>query len=195
MLVVLGTRTSKAYAPIIHAVQRLFSYNFISPNEDLSASLKMVKEDHREFLLLPFADYSQKSFKEIYMLTLVGLGVGEKDEGLGLSVAKSISLIWRLDQNNIPLSLLPKVFDYLLECMASSKGDEEEKALKSVLLEMFRHSLESYREVCDRKFLHSDNSVSLGGICTKYGRLLADTVAIRLDLEDPKYPVVPLHQN
>ena len=57
------------------------------------------------------------------MLTLIGLGIGEKDEGLALSVAKSISLIWRLDQNNTPLSLLEKVFDYLLECIASSKGD------------------------------------------------------------------------
>ena len=72
-------------------------------------------------------------------------------------MAKSISLIWRLDQNSIPLPLLTKVFDYLLDCMASCKGDEEDKMLKSVLLEMFRHALESYKEVCDRRFLHEDN--------------------------------------
>ena len=62
---------------------------------------------------------------------------------------------------------------------------------KSVLLEMFRHSLESYREVCDKKFLQNDNSVSLTGIVHKYGRLLADTVAIQVDLQNPAYPVVP----
>ena len=69
-------------------------------------------------------DYSEKSFKEVYMLTLIGLGVGEKEEGLGVSVAKSISLIWRLDQNSFPINLLQKIYDYLLECMANNKGDD-----------------------------------------------------------------------
>ncbi len=76
------------------------------------ASLKLLKEDHREFLLLPPEQYSTKTFKEIYIETLVNLG--EKDEGLNLNVAKTLSLIWRLDQNSIPLSLLSKIFDYLL---------------------------------------------------------------------------------
>lgn len=63
MLVILGSRTPKLYAPIISAVQRLFSYNFISPNEEVSGSLKLLREEHREFLLLPIEDYSKKYFK------------------------------------------------------------------------------------------------------------------------------------
>lgn len=116
---VLGSRTPKLYPPIVSAIQRLFSYNFINPNEDLLGSLKLIREEHREFLLLPLEDYSSRSFKEIYIETLVSLG--ERDDGLNLSVAKSLSLIWRLDQNSIPVSLLPKIFDFLIECMGGNK--------------------------------------------------------------------------
>lgn len=119
----LGSRTPKIYTAIISAIQRLFSYNFISPNEELWGSLKLLKEDHKEFLLLPLEDYSNKSFKEIYIETLINLG--DKDEGLNLNVAKTISLIWRLDQNSIPIALLPKIFDYLLDCMASIRLEDE----------------------------------------------------------------------
>jgi hypothetical protein len=139
MLVILGSKTPKLYAPIISAVQRLFSYNFISPNEEVTGSLKLLREEHREFLLLPIEDYSKKYFKELYIETLVGLG--ERDDGLNLNVAKSLSLIWRLDENSIPLSLLPKIFDYILDCMVANRVDDDEKMLKSALLEMFRHTL------------------------------------------------------
>ena len=95
MIVILGSKTPKLYSPIISAVQRLFSYNFISPNEEVSGSLKLLTQDQRECLLLPLEYYTQKYFKELYIETLVSLG--EKDDGLNLSVAKSLSLIWRLD--------------------------------------------------------------------------------------------------
>lgn len=57
----------------------MFSYNFISPNEDLWGSIKMIKEEHKEFLLLPPDDYGTKSFKEIYIETLINLGLSDKD--------------------------------------------------------------------------------------------------------------------
>jgi hypothetical protein len=192
MVVVLGSRTPKLYAPIIAAVQRLFSYNFIAPTEDLSSSLKYLREDHREFLLLPLEDYGSRSFKEVYVRTLVSLS---GDEGLALSVAKSLSLIWRLDQNSLPPALLPSIYDYLLDAMAANRLEDDERMLKSVLLEMFRHALESYREAHDRKFLHEDNCVSLRGVCAKYTMLLADAVALRLDVQQrhhlDDYAVVP----
>lgn len=181
MVVVLGSRTPKLYAPIIAAVQRLFSYNFIAPTEDLSSSLKYLREDHREFLLLPLEDYGTRSFKEVYVETLVSL---TGDEGLSLSVAKSLSLIWRLDQNSLPPALLPRIYDYLLDAMAANRLEDDERMLKSVLLEMFRHALESYREAHDRKFLHEDNCVSLRGVCAKYTMVLADAVAVRLDVQE-----------
>lgn len=53
------------------------------------------------------------------------MSLGEKDEGLNLNVAKSLSLIWRLDENSIPLTLLPKIFDYILDCMASNRVDDD----------------------------------------------------------------------
>jgi len=46
--------------------------------------------------------------------------LGEKDEGLNINVAKTLSLIWRLDQNSIPQQLLSKIFDYLLDCMVTN---------------------------------------------------------------------------
>jgi hypothetical protein len=123
------------------------------------------------------------------------VSLGERDDGLNLSVAKSLSLIWRLDQNSIPAGLLPKIFDFLIDCMGGNKLEEEEKMLKSVILEMFRHALESYREVHDRKFLQEDNSVSIRGVCRKYGLVLADAVAIKLDVFVRKgvsdYQIVP----
>lgn len=89
--------------------------------------------------MLPQDDYLSKSFKEVYIETLVNLG--DRDEGLGFSIAKSLSLVWRLDQNNVPLTLLPKIYDYLLDCLVTTKLIEEEKMIKSVLIEMFRHAL------------------------------------------------------
>jgi hypothetical protein len=126
------------------------------------------------------------------------VSLGEKDDGLNLNVAKSLSLIWRLDENSIPLPLLPKIFDYILDCMATNRVDDDEKMLKSALLEMFRHTLESYREAFDRKLLHEDNSVSLKGLTTKYGLVLTDSVAIKLDIQRrfgvDDYSVIPTNQ-
>ena len=60
---------------------------------------------------------------------------------------------------------------------------------------MFRHALESYREVYDRRFLQEENSVSIKGVCRKYGLVLADSVAIKLDLFSRRgisnYQIVP----
>lgn len=39
----------------------------------------MIKEEHKEFLLLPADDYGIKSFKEIYIETLINLGLSDKD--------------------------------------------------------------------------------------------------------------------
>lgn len=47
---------------------------------------------------------------------------------------------------------------------------------------MFRHALESYREAHDKKFLFEDNNVSLKNVVHKYGAVLADRVAIQLDI-------------
>jgi hypothetical protein len=47
MIILLGSKTPKIYSAVISAVQRLFSYNFISPNEEVSGSLKLLREEHR----------------------------------------------------------------------------------------------------------------------------------------------------
>jgi hypothetical protein len=100
-----------------------------------------------------------------------------------------------LDENSIPLTLLPKIFDYILDCMASNRLEDDEKMLKSAFLEMFRHTLESYREAFDRKLLYEENSVSLKGVTSKYGLVLADTVAIKLDVQSrygvENYSIIP----
>ena len=62
------------------------------------------------------------------------INLSDKDDGLSLNIAKSLSLIWRLDQNSIPISLLSKIFDYLIECMPLNKQEEEERMIKSVIL-------------------------------------------------------------
>lgn len=48
---------------------------------------------------------------------------------------------------------------------------------------MFRHTLESYREAFDRKLIHEENSVSLKGLTSKYALVMADSVAIKLDIQ------------
>lgn len=45
----------------------------------------------------------------------------DKDDGLNLNIAKSLSLIWRLDENSIPIPLLEKIFDFLIENMPLNK--------------------------------------------------------------------------
>lgn len=60
---------------------------------------------------------------------------------------------------------------------------------------MFRHTLESYREAFDRKLIHDDNSVSVKSISNKYGLVLADAVAIKLDIlkryNIQEYSIIP----
>lgn len=63
---------------------------------------------------------------------------------------------------------------------------------------MFRHTLESYREAFDRKLLHEENSVSVRGLTSKYGLVLTDAVAIKLDIQRrfgvDDYSVIPTDQ-
>lgn len=79
--------------------------------------------------------------------------------------------------------------------MAACKIEDEEKMLKSSILEMFRHSLESYRETQDKKLLNDENIVSVKTVCQKYGLFLADSVAIKLDVEEKydqkDYSIIP----
>ena len=90
---------------------------------------------------------------------------------------------------------MPKIFDYILDSMAPNRLDEDEKMFKSALLEMFRHTLESYREAFDRKLIYEENSVSLKGVSSKCGLVLADRVAIQMDIFNKygveNYPVIP----
>lgn len=69
----LGGRNHKLYAPIIQTIQRIISNNYINPSDDLSGCLRLVKDDHKELLLLPFEDYSRKTFQQIYIETLIAL--------------------------------------------------------------------------------------------------------------------------
>ena len=69
----LGSKNSKLYGPIIQTIQKIISNNYINPNDDLSSSLRLVKEEHKEFLILPFEDYSNKTFQQIYIETLIAL--------------------------------------------------------------------------------------------------------------------------
>lgn len=88
-------------------------------------------------------DYSNKSFKEIYIETLINLT--DRDDLVSMHTAKTFSLIWRLSQSSIANGLIGKMFDFVIDTIISSKGEEDEKILKSVLVEMVRHSIETYK--------------------------------------------------
>lgn len=119
-LVVLGSKNSKLYAPIIMTIQKLFSNNFITPDEELSGSLQFIKEEHKEFLLLPFADYSRRTFQEVYLQTLVALP--EKTEAINLLISKNMSLIFRLSQSYIPTSLISTICDFFVDVLLQNKN-------------------------------------------------------------------------
>jgi hypothetical protein len=62
-LIALGGKNTKLYPPLILIIQKLFSNNYITADEELSGSMQFVKEEYKEFLVLPYADYSKKTFQ------------------------------------------------------------------------------------------------------------------------------------
>ena len=72
-IMALGGRNHKLYAPIIQTIQKVISNNYVNPSDDLSGSLRLLKEDHKELLLLPYEDYAKKSFQQVYIETLIAL--------------------------------------------------------------------------------------------------------------------------
>jgi hypothetical protein len=63
-----------------------------------------------------------------------------------------------------------------------NRSDEGDKILKSTFLELVRHGIESLREVNDRKLLEDDEEFSIKQVCERYGAVLADEVAIRMNV-------------
>lgn len=51
------------------------------------------------------------------------------------------------------------------------------------------------KEATDRKVLESDEEISIKQVCERYGNVLADQVAIRLNVEKryeiPNYSIIP----
>ena len=66
-LLLLGTKNFKLYPVIIQTIQKLFSNNYISLSEDISSSLRFIKDEHKEYLMLPIEEYSRKYFHEVYV--------------------------------------------------------------------------------------------------------------------------------
>lgn len=153
-LIALGARNTKLYAPMILTIQKLFSYNYISADEKLNEAMQFVKEEHKEFLILPYADYARKSFQEVYIETLVALP--DRTEIINLLVSKNMSLIFRLSQSTLPKGLIGTACDFLVDAILVNKSDEYDKVLKSTFLEIVRHAVESLKEASDRKLLESD---------------------------------------
>ena len=66
-ILALGSKNHKLYGPVIQTIQKIISNNYINPSDDLSSSLRLLKEEHKELLLLPYEDYSRKTFQQIYL--------------------------------------------------------------------------------------------------------------------------------
>lgn len=63
----LGGKNHKLYGPIIQTLQKIISNNYVGPNDGIANSLRLVKDEHKELLLLPYEDYSKKTFQELYI--------------------------------------------------------------------------------------------------------------------------------
>lgn len=46
-LMALGGRNSKIHGPIIQTIQKVISNNYLNPSDDLSSSLRLIKEEHK----------------------------------------------------------------------------------------------------------------------------------------------------
>lgn len=113
--------------------------------------MQFLKPEYEEFLLLPLADYSKKTFHEIYIETLVLLP--DRNDAVNLSISKNLGLIFRLCQNNLPVSSIATISDFLIESILQTRTSEQDKLLKSTFLEILRHAIESLKESNDRKIL------------------------------------------
>jgi hypothetical protein len=67
----MGSRNSKLIEPAIRTMQKLFSYNYIHQQEELSINL--LKDDFKEYLLVSPATLKNKYISEIYLETLIQL--------------------------------------------------------------------------------------------------------------------------
>lgn len=84
------------------------------------------------------------------------MGLPEKTDAINLLICKNMSLIFRLCQNNLPANLILTICDFFVDVILQNKSDEYDKILKSTFLEIVRHSIESYKEVSDRRLLEND---------------------------------------
>ena len=105
--------------------------------------MRFMKDEYREFLLLPLEEYRERSFKELYVMSLLALP--EREDLLSMVIAKNLSLIMRLGESSISVEILSKIYDFLIEAIIQNKTEDYDKALKSSFLEIIRHTFESYR--------------------------------------------------
>lgn len=175
-VLLLGTKNHKLIEIGIRTIYKLFSFNFIHENEELS--LGLLREEFREFLLVDVSILKSRTFKEIYLETL--MGVQEKDEGIVLLIAKNISLVVRMFQHALNSQSILSVQEYLAnELVAvSGKGLAIEKPLKSTLVQILRHVLENLREL-DYNVLLEGEGYTLQTVCKNSLTLMVDQVVMR----------------
>lgn len=119
LILLFGAKNPKLYPVLIQTIQKLFSHNFISHNECLGQSLRLLKEEHKEFMLLPYEDYDKKIFKEVYIETLALLP--DRDDVINLMIVKNYSLIWRLSQSSLGVVTIGKIFQFIIESIIENK--------------------------------------------------------------------------
>ena len=169
----------------IATIYKLYSLNFIRENEELSLSL--IREEFKEYLLVDVSLLRIRTFKEIYLESL--MQIQERDEGIILLIAKNLSLIVRMFQHSLDVQSVLGVQEHLANevVSVSGRGMPIEKVLKSTLIQILRHVLENLREL-DYNVLLKGEGNTIESCCKNTLTLIVDEIvmgdAVRLEYPD-----------
>ncbi len=135
----------------------------------------MFQEKFREYLLVEPNVLKTKSVSEIYLETL--MMINEKDEGIQATVVKNLSLVVRLFQHCLSSEIIKAVFYYLTELLMN-KSTNNDRIIKSTIIQVVRHILENLREL-DFNVLHDNDKWCIRKVCQDQITGIVDQIVLK----------------
>lgn len=83
-----------------------------------------MRNEYKEFILMSgeVKDFFRKNIVEIYIETILNIPATERNEQINITIAKNLSLVFRLAQSSIPGKMVPAITDFLVDSILSNKN-------------------------------------------------------------------------
>jgi hypothetical protein len=94
-------------------------------------------------------------------------------------IAKSLSLVVRIFQHSLEWDNIARVYTYLSDLQLASRNVQQEKLIKSVLIQIVRHVFENLREMEPSMLADGQQGWSLRKVCSDTLAFMVDEVVVR----------------